>query len=66
MRLKELAAARVRHGYRRLHVLLKREGWQVNAKLVYRLYVELGLSIRAKMPQRRRASRYRSGRGEIT
>lgn len=66
MRLKELAAARVRYGYRRLHVLLRREGWMVNAKRVYRLYVEEGLSIRAKTPRRRRASRYRSGRPEIT
>ncbi len=30
MRLKELAAARVRYGYRRLHILLRREGWSVN------------------------------------
>jgi putative transposase len=66
MRLKELATARVRYGYRRLHVLLRREGWPVNAKRVYRLYVEEGLSIRAKTPRRRRASRYRSGRPEIT
>ena len=27
IRLKDLAASRVRYGYRRLHVLLKREGW---------------------------------------
>ncbi len=66
MRLKELAAARVRYGYRRLHVLLRREGWQVNAKRIYRLYSEEGLSIRAKAPRRRRANRYRSGRAEIT
>jgi len=66
MRLKELAAARVRYGYRRLHVLLRREGWMVNAKRVYRLYSEEGLSIRRKTPRRRRASRYRSGRPEIT
>ena len=43
MRLKELAAARVRYGYRRLHVLLRREGWPVNAKRVHRLYREEGL-----------------------
>ena len=30
MRLKELAEARVRYGYRRLHILLQREGWHVN------------------------------------
>lgn len=38
MRLRDLAAARVRYGYRRLHVLLQREGWPVNHKRVYRLY----------------------------
>jgi len=36
MRLKELAAARVRYGYRRLHILLQREGWEVNHKRTYR------------------------------
>jgi putative transposase len=37
-RLRELAATHVRYGYRRLTVLLRREGWQVNAKRVYRLH----------------------------
>ena len=37
MRLRELAASRVRFGYRRLTVLLRREGWQVKAKRIYRL-----------------------------
>ena len=46
MRLRELAASRVRYGYRRLTVLLKREGWNVNAKRVYRLYTEEGLLVR--------------------
>lgn len=49
MRLKELAAARVRFGYRRLTVLLRREGWMVNAKRVYRIYKEEGLMIRTKL-----------------
>ena len=40
LNLRELAATRVRYGYRRLHILLRREGWQVNAKRVYRLYRE--------------------------
>ena len=34
MRLKELALARPRYGYRRLHILLRREGWMVNPKRV--------------------------------
>lgn len=47
-RLKELAARRVRYGYRRLTVLLQREGWKVNAKRVYRLYRAEGLLVRTK------------------
>ena len=46
MRLRELAGSRVRYGYRRLTVLLRREGWNVNAKRVYRLYREEGLQVR--------------------
>ena len=38
----------MRSGYRRLHVLLRREGWRVNHKRVYRLYREEGLGIRVK------------------
>ena len=62
MRLRDLAAVRVRYGYRRLHVLLRREGWAVNHKRVHRLYAEEGLSIRTKLPRRKRAWRYREGR----
>ncbi len=62
MRLKELAESRVRYGYRRLHVLLQREGWRINHKRTYRLYSEEGLSIRTRSPRRRRSCRYRSGR----
>jgi putative transposase len=62
MRLRDLAASWVRYGYRRLHVLLRREGWPVNAKRVYRLYAEEGLTIRSKVPRRKRAWRYRVGR----
>jgi len=53
-RLKELAAVRVSYGYRRLHVLLRREGWPVNAKRVCRLYSEEGLGLKRKKPKRRR------------
>jgi putative transposase len=53
LRLRELTASRVRYGYRRLHILLRREGWRVNAKRVYRLYREEGLSLRLKRPKKR-------------
>ncbi len=49
VRLKDLAAARVRYGYRRLHVLLVRDGWAINHKRVYRLYKQEGLSLRLKV-----------------
>ena len=52
-RLRELAAVRVRYGYRRLHVLLRREGWPINHKRVYRLYREEGLMIRTKHRKKR-------------
>ena len=48
IRLRDLAQGRVRYGYRRLHVLLQREGWHVNHKRVYRLYRLEGLSLRLK------------------
>ena len=41
----------MRYGYRRIHVLLQREGWSVNHKRVYRLHVEEGLQIRNKRPE---------------
>ena len=41
-RIKEIAETRVRYGYRRIHVLLRREGWEVNPKRIYRLYQEIG------------------------
>ena len=52
IRIRDLAYARVSYGYRRIHVLLKREGWQVNHKRVYRLYRDEGLLMRPKKPRR--------------
>jgi putative transposase len=51
-RLKELAAQRMRFGYRRLTAMLLREGMPANHKRVYRLYREEGLAMRIR--QRRR------------
>lgn len=56
IRLRDLAESRVQYGYRRLHVLLQREGWRINAKRVYRLYVQEGLVLRTKKPRRRRSA----------
>jgi len=52
-RLKGLASERRRFGYRRLHILLKREGWQVNWKRLYRLYKEEGLTVRKRGGRKR-------------
>ena len=60
--MQEIAETRVRYGYRRIHVLLRREGWDVNAKRVYRLYKELGLQLRQKPPKRRVKAKLREGR----
>jgi putative transposase len=48
IRLRDLAATRIRYGYRRLTVMLRREGWRVNTKRVYRLYREEALQVRRK------------------
>ena len=62
-RIKEITEVRGRYGYRRVHVLLRREGWSVNAKRIYRLYKEMGLQIRHKIPKRRvKASVFRRGK----
>ena len=62
-RLRELAALRKRFGYRRLGVLLRREGVLVNHKRVYRLYREEGLSLRRR--KRKRLTSEGRGPGEL-
>ncbi len=52
-RLRELAAERRRFGYRRLHVLLRREGWELNWKKLYRVYREEGLTVRERGGRKR-------------
>jgi putative transposase len=52
-RLRTLAGERRRFGYRRLHELLRREGWRANHKLVERLYREEKLAIRRRGRQKR-------------
>jgi putative transposase len=51
-RIKDICETRVRSGYRRVHVLLQRDGWDVNVKRVYRLCKELSLQLRNKTPKR--------------
>ncbi|RPH69557.1 MAG: transposase [Myxococcaceae bacterium] len=54
--LRAHAAARPRFGYRRLHLLLRRDGVVVNHKRVYRLYRLEGLSVRTKRRKRMAAA----------
>jgi transposase InsO family protein len=51
-RIGELAGEKRRYGYRRIHVLLRREGWQINRKRTYRLYREAGLAVRRRKRKR--------------
>jgi putative transposase len=62
-RIREIAETRVRYGYRRIHVLLRREGWEINHKRTYRLYCEEGLQMRNKTPKRRVSAKLRDDRG---
>lgn len=63
-RVKEICETRVRFGYRRVHVLLRREGWEINAKKTYRVYKELGMQLRNKTPKRRVKAKLREDREE--
>lgn len=53
MRIKEIASVRILYGYRRIHVVLRREGWAINVMRVYRLYKQEGLNLRGKTKWKR-------------
>lgn len=61
-RIKAICETRVRYGYRRVQVMLEREGWHVNQKRTYRIYKELGLQLRNKTPKRRVRAKLREDR----
>lgn len=65
-RIREIAETRMRYGYRRIHVLLRREGWRVNVKRGRRLYKLEGLQMRLKPPRRRVMAKLRSDRSNAT
>ena len=67
MRTRAIAQARVRYGYRKVRLLLNREGWDVGKYLVYRLYTEEGLSLKRMKPAgKRKAARQREERFKPT
>ena len=61
-RIKAICETRVRYGYRRVHVMLQREGWDINIKRTHRIYNELGLQLRNKTPKRRVKAKLREDR----
>lgn len=66
LRIKEITSTRVHYGYRRVQVMLRREGGQDNHKRVYRLYREQGLSLRHKRPKRNKSARLRQPKQQVT
>ena len=65
-RIKEIAETRVRYGFTRIHVLLRREGWRDNHKRTYRIYKEEGLNLRSKRPRRNKAAAHRENPPPLT
>ena len=58
LRMRQLAQAGIRYGYRKIRVLLIREGWKVGKKLVYRLYREEGLGLQMRPKAQRTVSEH--------
>ena len=65
-RIHELAQSRVRYGYRKIRVLLNREGGAGGKHVVYCLYREDGLTLRHRPPRRRKAAVVRAHRPLVT
>jgi transposase InsO family protein len=61
-RICDICETRVRYGYRRVHVLLRREGSEINMKRTQRIYNELVLQLRNKTPRRRMKAKLKEGR----
>ena len=59
MRIRDIAQARPRFGYQRIHIRLRREGWHVNRKRIHRLYRLDGLQVRMRVRRRKRMSLHR-------
>ena len=61
-RIRDIAQTRTRYGYLRIHAVLRREGWGIHRKRVWRLYHEMGLQMRRKPPKRRVQAKLREAR----
>ena len=64
--IKATCHTRVRYGYRRIHVLLQRESWQINVKKTRRIYNDLGLQLMNKTPKSRVKAKLREDRCEAS
>lgn len=62
MRIRDITQTRVHYGYRRVHVMLRREGHLDNVKRNYWLYRDEGLSLRQKCPRRNKAAKLRQAK----
>ena len=65
LRVREIAETRVRYGFERIFVLLRREGFRDNHKRVYRIYKQMGLNLRSKRPRRHKTCSHRMDRPTI-
>ena len=61
-RMNEIVRTQILYGYRRVHIMLRREEWSVGRNLINRLYREEGLSWRTKRPRRRKMADHREAR----
>lgn len=66
MRMREIASVRVRYGFWRIYILLRREGFTDNHKRMYRVYKEEGLNLRSKRPRRNKSGAHRMERPDIS
>nr|WP_277425537.1 IS3 family transposase [Deinococcus psychrotolerans] len=65
-RMTGIAQTRVRYGYRRIHVLMAREGWKINHKRLHRLYQQAGLNLWLKRLRCRVCAAHRAAREQPT
>lgn len=56
LRICEITETQIHYRYRRVHVMLRREGWRDDHKRIYSLYGEQGLSLRFKRPRRNKSA----------
>ncbi|MCS5958758.1 IS3 family transposase [Klebsiella variicola subsp. variicola] len=66
LRIREIAETRIRYGWPRIHIQLRREGWPVNHKKTHRIYCLEGLNLRKKRPRRHVSAAHRQQRPVLT